>query len=158
MKKTYHSQTQNMKNKEKRRLEIQELNLAGFSQEKIAQKLGISISTVSRTIQKLREESNRWLVNLARRDYASLYKEALDGLKQDLVYLYELSQEESVKDNPKLKLQIRREITHVRSEYLKNLLQGPVVWSMEVLSKNSIGKSITEPKMESLAGISGIRK
>ena len=147
-----------MKNKEKRRLDIQELNLAGFSQENIAKKLGISISTVSRTIKKLREESNRWLVNLARRDYANLYKEALDGLKQDLVYLYELSQEESVKDNPKLKLQIRREITHVRSEYLKNLLQGPVVWSMEVLSKNSIGKSITEPKMESLAGISGIRK
>jgi len=146
-----------MKNKEKRRLEIQELNLAGFSQEKIAQKLGISISTVSRTIKKLREESNRWLVNLARRDYASLYKEALDGLKQDLVYLYELSQEENVKNNPRLCLQIRREITHVRSEYLKNLLQGPVVWSMEVLSKNSIGKPIPQPTMESLEGISGIK-
>ena len=147
-----------MKNKEKRRLEIQELNLAGFSQEKISQRLGISISTVYRTIQKLREESNRWLVNLARRDYASLYKEALDGLKQDLVYLYELSQEESVKNNPKLRLQIRQEITHVRSEYLKNLLQGPVVWSMEVLSKNSIGKQIPQPIMESLGGASGMRK
>ena len=146
-----------MKNKEKRRLEIQELNLAGFSQEKIAQKLGISISTVSRTIQKLREESNRWLVNLARRDYASLYKEALDGLKQDLVYLHELSQKESVKSNAKLCLQIRREITRVRCEYLKNLLQGPVVWSMEVLSKNSIGKPIPQPTMESLEGISGIK-
>jgi IS30 family transposase len=147
-----------MKNKEKRRLEIQELNLAGFSQEKISQRLGISISTVYRTIQKLREESNRWLVNLARRDYASLYKEALDGLKQDLVYLYELSQEESVKNNPKLRLQIRQEITHVRSEYLKNLLQGPVVWSMEVLSKNSIGEPIPQPIMESLGGASGMRK
>ncbi len=146
-----------MKNKEKRRLDIQELNLAGFSQEKISQKMGISTSTVYRTIQKLREESNRWLVNLARRDYASLYKEALDGLKQDLVYLYELSEEESVKDNPKLKLQIRREITHVRSEYLKNLLQGPVVWSMEVLSKNSVGEPIPQPTMESLGEISGIR-
>ncbi len=146
-----------MKNKEKRRLDIQELNLAGFSQEKIAKKLGISTSTVYRTIQKLREESNRWLVNLARRDYASLYKEALDGLKQDLVYLYELSQKETVKDNPKLCLQIRREITHVRSEYLKNLLQGPVVWSMEVLSKNSIGKLIPPPTMEALGGISGIK-
>ena len=146
-----------MKNKEKRRLEIQELNLAGFSQEKIAKKLGISTSTVYRTIQKLREESNRWLVNLARRDYASLYKEALDGLKQDLVYLYELSQEESVKNNPKLCLQIRREITHVRSEYLKNLLQGPVVWSIEILSKNSIGKPIHLPTMEALGGISGIK-
>jgi len=146
-----------MKNKEKRRLDIQELNLAGFSQEKIAKKLGISTSTVYRTIQKLRKESNRWLVNLARRDYASLYKEALDGLKQDLVYLYELSQKETVKDNPKLCLQIRREITHVRSEHLKNLLQGPVVWSMEVLSKNSIGKLIPPPTMDSLGGISGIK-
>ncbi len=147
-----------MNNKEKRRLDIQELNLAGFSQEKIAQKMGISISTVYRTIQKLREESNRWLVNLARRDYASLYKEALDGLKQDLVYLYELTQEESVKDNVKLKLQIRKEITHVRSEYLKNLLQGPVVWSMEVLSKNSVGEPILLPTMEALGGISGVKQ
>ncbi len=147
-----------MNNKEKRRLDIQELNLAGFSQEKISQKMGISTSTVYRTIQKLREESNRWLVNLARRDYASLYKEALDGLKQDLVYLYELTQEESVKDNPKLRLQIRREITHVRSEYLKNLLQGPVVWSMEVLSKNSVGEPILLPTMEALGGISGVKQ
>ena len=146
-----------MNNKEKRRLDIQELNLAGFSQEKIAQKMGISTSTVYRTIQKLREESNRWLVNLARRDYASLYKEALDGLKQDLVYLYELSEEESVKDNAKLCLQIRREITHVRCEYLKNLLQGPVVWSMEVLSKNSIGEPISQPTMDALDGVSGVR-
>ena len=147
-----------MNNKEKRRLDIQELNLAGFSQEKIAQKMGISTSTVYRTIQKLREESNRWLANLARRDYASLYKEALDGLKQDLVYLYELTQEESVKDNVKLKLQIRREITHVRSEHLKNLLQGPVVWSMEVLSKNSVGEPILLPTMEALGGISGVKQ
>ncbi len=146
-----------MNNKEKRRLDIQELNLAGFSQEKISQKMGISTSTVYRTIQKLREESNRWLANLARRDYASLYKEALDGLKQDLVYLYEVSQEESVKDNVKLKLQIRKEITHVRSEYLKNLLQGPVVWSMEVLSKNSIGEPIPQPTMDALDGASGVR-
>jgi|GEM_PF-3740680 len=47
-----------MKNKEKRRLEFQELNLSEFLQEKIAQKLGISISTGYRTIQKLREEIN----------------------------------------------------------------------------------------------------
>ncbi len=147
-----------MKNKEKRRLDIQELNLAGFSQEKISQRLGISISTVSRTIKKLREESNRWLVNLARRDYASLYKEALDGLKQDLVYLYDLSEDESVKNNAKLCLQIRREITHVRCEYLKNLLQGPVVWSMDVLSKNSIREQIPQPTMESLGGISGLKQ
>lgn len=146
-----------MKNKEKRRMIIQELNIAGYTHERISEKIGVSISTVSRTLNKSRQESNHWLANLAKKDFANIFRESLDGLKQDLMHLNELLEEDSVKNNPKLQLQIRREITHVRSEYLKNLLQGPVVWSMEALSQKYSGEPISQPTMESLGGISGVR-
>lgn len=145
-----------MKGKEKRKLAIQELVLSGYTQEKIAEKLGISISTVSRSIKKSRGESNYWLVNLAQQDMANVYRESLDGLKQDLMHLTELLEDESVKMNIKLQLQIRHEITNIRSKYLQYLLQGPMVWSMANLTNSLPSNYTIEPKMESLGGISGI--
>ena len=145
-----------MKGKEKLRLDIQELTFSGYTQNKIAEKLGISTSTVSRTLSKLRKESNQWLTNLAQRDYANIYRESLEGYRQDMMHLNELLEDESIKKNVKLQLQIRREITHIRSQYLTYLLQGPMVWSMAILVKNNSSQSIIEPKMEALEGISGI--
>jgi transcriptional regulator with XRE-family HTH domain len=145
-----------MKNKEKLRMEIRNLHIAGYTYEKIAEKTGLSISTISRIIKKFRNESNYWLENLAKKDLANIFKESLDGLKQDLMHLNELLLDESVKKNPKLQLHVRREITHVRSIYFKNLLQGPVVWSMEGLAKGFTGESIPQPTMDSLGGISGV--
>ena len=146
-----------MKNKEKLRMEVRVLHMSGYTYERIAEKIGVSISTISRIIRKTREESNYWLANLAKKDFANIFRESLDGLKQDMMKLNELLEEESVQKNPKLQLQIRREITHVRTEYLKNLLQGPMVWSMDALAKGFSGKSISQPTMDSLGGISGVR-
>jgi len=142
-----------MKGKEKLRLSIQELTFAGYTQNKIAEKLGISTSTISRTLNKLRKESNQWLTNLAQRDYANIYRESLEGYRQDMMHLNELLEDESIKKNVKLQLQIRREITHIRSQYLTYLLQGPMVWSMSIFVKKNSPQSIIEPKMEALEGI-----
>lgn len=146
-----------MNGKEKRRIAVQDLVLSGYTLEKIAEKLNISISTVSRTISKSRKESKQWLINLAQKDMASIYRESLDGLKQDLMHLNELLENESVQNNIKLQLQIRREITHVRAKYLEYLLQGPMVWSMDVLAKTYHIEPIEQPVMESLGGISGVK-
>ena len=146
-----------MKNKEKFRMEVRDLHISGYTYERISEKTGISISTISRIIKKSRKESNFWLANIAKKDLANIFREGLDGLKQDMMYLNELLNDESVRKDPKLRLQIRREITHVRSEYLKNLLQGPVVWSMDGLAKGFTGESISQPVMESLGGISGVK-
>ncbi len=108
-------------------------------------------------MKKIRQESNQWLTNLAQKDFANIYKDSLDGLLQDMMHLNELLEDESVKNNVKLQLQIRREVIHARSEYFKNLLQGPMVWSMAILLK-IIPQSIIEPKMEALEGISGVKK
>lgn len=145
-----------MKTKEKLKLEVQNLSLAGFTQDRIATKLGISPSTVTRTLRKLREGSNQWLTELAHKNCASIYKSSLDGLQQDLMHLNELLEKESVQNNIKLQLQIRREITHTRSKYLEYLLQGPMVWSMSAFIKNNTIKPMSEPEMEALGGISGV--
>ena len=145
-----------MKGKEKRRLEIQELTLSGYSQEKIAEKLGVSLSTVSRDVKTTRDNSSEWLENLAQRDFANIYRETLEGFKQDLMYLNELIEDESVKNDKKLQLQIRREITETRSKYLDQLLRGPMVWSMAVFIKKYAPEPIEFPKMASLGGISGM--
>lgn len=108
------------------------------------------------TLKKSREESNQWLVNLAQKDMANIYRQSLDGLQHDLMHLNELLEEDSVKKNVKLQLQIHREIVNIRSKYLQYLLQGPMVWSMSQFVKNNTIGPISEPKMESLGGISGV--
>lgn len=146
-----------MKGKEKRNLEVQELVLAGYTQEKIADKLNISISTVTRTIRKQRTSSDQWLANLAQNDFANIYREALAGFKQDLMHLNDLLEDPTTKDNIKLQLQIRKAITDTRAKHLEHLLRGPVVWSMDALIKKCNPERITQPLMQSLGGISGTK-
>lgn len=100
---------------QKIKLEVQNLALSGYTHEKIADKLNVSESTVSRTLRKLRKGSSQWLTNLAERDMAHIFHESLQGFQQDMMYLNELLDDESVKNNPKLQLQIRREIIQTRS-------------------------------------------
>ncbi len=142
--------------KEKCKLEIQQLALSGYTQEKIADKLNISVSTVSRIQRKLRKSSSQWLTNLAERDMAHIFHESLLGFQQDMMYLNELLEDESVKNNPKLQLQIRREITQTRSKYLEHLVKAPMVWSMSVFTSKYSPEPIVQPTMKSLDGISGV--
>ena len=72
------------------------------------------------------------------------------------MYLNELLEDKSVKNDIKLQLQIRREITETRSKYLDHLLRGPMVWSMAVFIKKYAPEPIEFPKMASLGGISGM--
>jgi len=145
-----------MKGKEKRNLQVQELVLSGYTQERISDKLNISISTVARTIKKQRNSSKQWLENLALNDYAHIYREALAGFQQDLMHLNDLLEDPKIQDNIKLQLQIRKAITETRSKRLEHLLRGPVVWSMDALIQKCNPSSIEQPTMKSLGGISGV--
>lgn len=146
-----------MKGKEKCKMEIQEMTICGYTQEKIAEKLNISISTVSRTMRKIRDSSAQWLTNLAERDLANIYRESLEGLRHDLSKLNDMLDDPSVKNDIKLQLQIRKEITATRSEYMKQLTSAPMVWSLEILTKNCVSEPIPQPTMKSLCGISGVK-
>jgi len=141
---------------QKIKLEVQNLALSGYTHEKIADKLNVSESTVSRTLRKLRKGSSQWLTNLAERDMAHIFHESLQGFQQDMMYLNELLEDESVKSNPKLQLQIRREITQARSKYLEHLLKSPMVWSLSIFTSKYSPEPIVQPTMKSLGGISGV--
>ena len=93
-----------MKGKEKRNLEIQNLVLSGYTQERIADKLNISVSTVARAVKKMRNSSKQWLQNLAEKDYANIYREALEGFQQDLMNLNDMLEDPQVQKNVKLQL------------------------------------------------------
>ena len=146
-----------MKGKEKCKMEIQEMTISGYTQEKIAEKLNISISTVSRTMRKIRDGSAQWLANLAERDLANIYRESLEGLRQDLSKLNDLLDEPSVKNDIKLQLQIRKEITATRSEYMKQITNFPMVWSLDILTKKCNPEPIVQPTLKSLGGITGVK-
>lgn len=145
-----------MNGKNKRRMEIEEMLLNGYTQEKISEKLNISISTVYRTVKKIRDSSARWLTDLAERDLAHIFRESLEGLKNDLAKLTELLDEPEVKKDIRLQLQIRKEITTIRIAYTKQLVNAPMVWSLDVFTKKYAPQPIEQPIMNSLGGISGV--
>lgn len=143
--------------REQRRLQVQELLLSGFTQERISEKLNISISTTARTVKKIREGSAQWLTNLAEKDIAHIVRESLEGLKLDLMKLNDMLEDPVVKNDIKLQLQIRKEITAVRSEYLKQLTNMPMAWSLENFTKKYVIESMPQPTMTGLGGISGLK-
>jgi len=146
-----------MNGKEQRRLRVQELLLSGFTQERISEKLNISISTTARIVKKIHEGSTQWLTNLAEKDIAHIVRETLEGLKQDLMRLHDMLEDSSVKNDIKLQLQIRKEITAVRSEYLKQLTNMPMAWSLENFIKKYAPEPMSQPTMTGLGGISGLK-
>lgn len=143
--------------KDKRRLQVQELLLNGFTQERISEKLNISISTVVRTVKKIRKGSAQWLTNLAEKDIAHIVRESLEGLKLDLMKLNNMLDDPAVKNDIKLQLQIRKEITAVRAEYLKQLTNMPMAWSLENFTKKYAPEPIPQPTMKGLGGITGVK-
>lgn len=147
-----------MRNKEKRRLSILELTLSGYTQQKIAQKLNISTSTVFREIQRIRKGSEHWLENIAKQDLPHIIREGIDGLKQDLMLLTELLDEPTVKKNPDMQLRILKQITLVRNHYVTQLVGMPMAWSLEVLRKKYGEIRIPYATMDSLNGITGVTK
>lgn len=145
-----------LKGKEQLRLAVQELLLCGYSYEIISQRLGISVSTVGRIIKKIRQSSSHWLENLAEKDLANVYREGLEGLRQDLMRLNELLVHPSIKDKPELQLQIIKQMTVVRSEYTNQLKNTPVIWSLELCYKKYKPDSLPQPPLKSLGGITGM--
>ncbi len=144
-----------MKEKTRRRIEIEELLLCGYSQQKIAQKLNISESSVYRTVKKIRDSNTQWLSDLAEKNLANVFRESLEGLRHDIMKLNELLEKPEVKNDIKLQVQIIKEISAIRTQYNKQLVQTPMVWSLEALTKRQKNEPIEQPVLESIGGITG---
>ena len=139
----------------KRRLQVQELLFSGYTQEKISQKLGISTKTVTRDIHWIRENSENWLEELAGTNYAHVFRESLEGYKQDIMRLYEML-EKCKDDNTRIK--IINTISGIRYRYTAQLGQFPAVWAMDVFVKKNNPHSIELPELSSLSRITGMVK
>ena len=134
----------------KRRLQVEELLFVGYSPNEISSKLRVSYRTIQRDIQWLREKSDEWLENLANRDYAMIYREALEGFRSDMVRFHEMLDDENVMNNPILQIKIIKEISQARHYYLEHLNAGPIVWSMDNLIKRCSPQPIPQPSMKCL--------
>lgn len=141
-----------MKGKLQRRMKIEELLFYGYTQEEIADKLNISVSTIYRDVKKIRSGSRQWMEDLAEKGLVSLFREALEGYRRDIIYLKELLQEEDVKNDKNLQVKIIKTISDIRNQYLMHLNASPIVWSMDVFVKKNTPQPIAMPKMRSIYG------
>ena len=135
-----------MKGKEKRKLQVQELLVEGYTQEKIAEKLNVSISTVERDVRKLRGNTQRWLDELFPKKMVQIYREGLDGIQKDMMTLRDMLEEESVKTNIPLRLKILKDISELREQYYDLLHHTPMIWSLnQFIRKNQIKSNDGKP-------------
>jgi hypothetical protein len=67
---------------EERRRKIASLLAQSLTESEIAQELNVDQSTISRDIKALKEQSQRFIYDLAKSDLAYYYKQCIDGIEQ----------------------------------------------------------------------------
>ncbi len=123
---------------EKRRKEIWNLFLQGFTQEQIAEKFKVSIKTISRDFKELKKESVQWMEALPKGEIQTYYRsifETLERIIQELWKMYDDTEDNKLKItilnsiaqkrkhlvdvmNPKIMLELRAKIyDEIRDPY-----------------------------------------
>lgn len=131
---------------------MQELLFSGYDQNSISEKTGVSVRTIARDIEWIRDNNKNWLEDLAEKGFAQEFRETLEGYKQDIMRLQEM-QEECKDQN--LRLKIIKTITDIRYKYAQQFAQFPSVWTMDQFVNRNNPHSIELPSLPSLSGISG---
>jgi len=139
----------------KRRLKVQELLFAGYDQNSISEKMDVSVRTIARDVQSIRDKNKNWLEDLAEKGFAQEFRETLEGYKQDIMRLQEM-QEECKDQN--LRLKIIKTIADIRYKYAQQFAQFPGVWAMDQFVNRNNPQSIEQPTLPSLSEISGMVK
>ena len=144
-----------MPNRLKRRLQVQELLFSGYTQEKISEKLDVTPRTVRRDIKWIRRNEQNWLDDIAETNFVHVFRETLEGYKQDIIRLYEML-EQCKDDNTKIKL--IKAISDIRYRYTEQFARFPAVWAMDVFVQKNNPHPIEQPTLPSLSGMLGIVK
>jgi len=124
---------------ENRRIEVWDLLMQGFTQQQIADKLDVSLKTISRDIKEIKKESVQWMESLPKGEIQMQYRsinETLGRIIQELWKMYDNNEDNKLKItilnsiaqkrkqladimNPKLMLEIRSKIyDEIRQPYL----------------------------------------
>lgn len=130
---------------------IPELLFAGYTYEKIAQKLNIPYDVVLRDIKKIRYGAKTWMNDLASDTFVHLYRELAEGLRQDMTYLNEMLHEESVKSDNHVRLRVITQLIQLHRNYGELLNKGPIVWSLENLIRKCCPVPMPTPRMPVLS-------
>lgn len=131
------------KSKNQRTIQVRELMMAGYTQDKIAEKLNISKRTIARDMQKIKIGAEQWLENLANYDFVDKYRQTLEGFDYDRTRLEELY---TSTDDVALKHKIIESIHHNRELSLGLLVKAPITWGIDRLLKMHNPISFKRPK------------
>jgi len=83
-----------------RKQKVWDLTLQGFSQEQIAEKLGVSSKTISRDIKEIKKDSVRWMDNLTRGQIQMYHRsnfETIEKVTKELWQILENTVDEKLK-------------------------------------------------------------
>ncbi len=130
------------KGKDQRLTQVRELIFAGYTQDKIAQKLNVSKRTIARDMKKIKISGEQWIDNLMNYDIVDKVRMTLEGFDHDRTRLEELYQKT---DDDALKLKIIESTHKNRVLSLGLLIHTPAVWGMSMISRRYNPK-IARPK------------
>jgi len=105
---------------EERRQKTYVLDLKGYQNEEIAEKLEVSLSTVEKDLQFVRYNLQERLMQLDMGGYSQAH---LDAREHKTMVIHELWQLSEKEENPKVKLNILMSISQIASD-LKELMQN----------------------------------
>lgn len=123
--------------------EIRRLLRLKLRYDEIMQKLNLPRSTFFRHLEVIREEDRKWLIDLARNDFLSSYRMALDFI-EDQVRALIIIREQAQK--PRDKIEATRAIVEVEEVIMELLALGPTVVKLDRMGTNSQGASINPDK------------
>ena len=129
--------------KDQRVTQVRELIFAGYTQDKIAQKLNVSKRTIARDMEKIKISAEQWIDNLMNYDLVDKVRMTLEGFDHDRTRLEELYQKT---DDDALKLKIIETIHRNRFLSLGLLVKTPVVWGVQRLSRCHNSPIMARPK------------
>jgi hypothetical protein len=122
----------------KRRQRAYELHLQGLKQDRIAEQLQTSQSSVSRDLHLLAKEGQRYVYDLARGTIASEFKQCLDGIalvKSKTWDFVSMCNEDPNQENKRLMLAAMRLIVQCEESRYNILVDSPSVLAVSMLDK-----------------------
>jgi IS30 family transposase len=117
-----------------RRRKVASLLAQSRTESEIAQALGVNQSTISRDIQALKQDSSRFLQELAKSDLVFSFQQSIIGIEEVKRKLWDKVNSES-ELNPKEKLMAFRLIMIAEETKFRLLEKGPILLSYESLEE-----------------------
>jgi transcriptional antiterminator len=116
---------------EKRRKQVASLLSKSYTEDEIANQLGVTQATISRDIKVFKQTSQQFVYDLAKSDLAYYYKRSIDGIEEAKKEAWKIYNNEAVADREKL-LALRL-IMQADETRFKLFSEGPALLAIKSL-------------------------